>query len=255
MPSTNLVWKIIGTATALVTAILPVYVSIDLWQRGQTPPKRVEIDRDEPVSPLRDLKSLGAQANFQLSIAGQSTNNLYIARARFVNKGQVPIVPSDFVEPLRVSVKPPWSILAVANSGERWNVTLKWKRVDEFTYEAEPTLLNPGDSAGGLVYLTRSASASDSISRNDIQWSARVVNLQYLEDRPTVYDRYVENESRKWGIQIELFGWSAIFVLCTSALFFGAYLCLLSRSKLLTDWSGRSIRVVPKACLIMNYAL
>lgn len=253
MNFTQIAWKLVGLLAMLATAAVPVYVAYDLWSRGPAPEKKVELNRLTPIDPLRDLSSLGERVSLSLQVEHQTINNLVIAQAFIENVGKTPILPSDYTQPLSVSVKTPWKIVAVANSKpfSSASVQLRWKRVDDFTFEAEPALLNPTDRIATYIYLTNSrptvGEGSSSDPKPEVEWKARIVNLRSFYEPPSVFDRAVQ---QSWGINVDLSGWALLFTLGATLLFQALYLHLLLRAGFLRGWSGRSIVLVLAASLV-----
>jgi hypothetical protein len=247
MNFTQTAWKLVGLLVALATAAAPAYVAYDLWGRGPAPEKKVELNRFAAIDPLRDLSSLGERASLSLQVEHQTINNLVIAQALIKNVGKTPILPSDYVQPLSVSVKTPWKIVAVANSKlfSSAAVQLRWKRVDDFTFEAEPALLNPADLIATYVYLTNSrptvGEGSSSVPKPEVEWKARIVNLRSFYEPPSFFDRAPQ---QRWGIYVELSGWALPFTLGATLLFQALYLHLLLRAGVL----ARMERALNRPC-------
>lgn len=232
MTGSNAFWKLVGGLITLASVALPAYVTVDVWRRGPIPEKRVELQYFAPSNLLHDLAPLETTA--KIVVGNKTLGNLYTSRAFITNAGPAPIVPADFIEPLRVRVKAPWSIVAVANGDPSMpaHVRLVWKRLDERAFEAEPLLLNPGDSTSTYVYISSDESAPQASAlgkKEDIEWTARVINLREFTQPQNALDRYA---ARAWGIHVDLSGWSLIFVLSVGGLFQATYLYLLARSKL-----------------------
>jgi hypothetical protein len=160
-------------------------------------------------------------------------------------------LPTDFYENLSVTVDRPWKIIAVENkeflSPE---IRLRWKRVNDTRFEAEPVLLNPGDRVDPVVYLTDTefvdmGSPTSAAGRKGpvLRWNARIANLRGFSDPPDL----LANES---GIVVQLSGWALPFTLFAAVLFQALYMQLLSRAGFLPDWSWRSTSLVLCASLL-----
>jgi hypothetical protein len=116
----------------LLTAAAPTYVAHDLWDRGAAPEKRLGLLRLPAINPMRDLSTLGERVSLSLHVEDQTANNLVIAHSYIRNVGKTPIVPADYTQPLSVSVRKSWRIVAVENSADfALAVQLRWKRVDD----------------------------------------------------------------------------------------------------------------------------
>lgn len=245
-------WKVIGIIVTLATAATPLYVAYDLWGRGTTPEKQVDLSQFDGINPLRDLSPLGGRASLKFHIDNQTTSSLIISQAYLKNVGKSPIIPADYIEPLTVSVKSPWKIVAVANSADFSSfVQLHWTRVDETKFKAEPSLLNPGDQVATYVYVTNSQTSStkDELTseKPEVEWNARIVNLKAFNTPSNFFDQVTHDH---WGINIELYGWSLLFTLGFTLLFQALYLHLLIQNKLLNDWSEISILITLSTTLM-----
>lgn len=253
MNASDYIWKTIGTLVVAATAAVPVYVSYDLWGRGSAPEKDVELTRFGIINPLRDLSFItGGGTSLSLRFNDQPADNLVIASTQLKNVGKSPIVPADYVGPLTVSVKPPWKIVAVANSS-LWTsgVQLKWKRVDDLHFEAEPALLNPGDVVWTYVYATTidGLSSGPDVPKPEVEWAARIVNLRAF--RETAKEDYT---GRFWGVIVELSGWGVPFTLASATLFLAIYLRLLVSIRLLRNWRMKSIGIV-LWCSLLSFSV
>lgn len=159
-----------------------------------------------------------------------------IASSSLRNAGTSPILPSDFHENINVTVESPWMIVAVEN---KWTLgaKLKWKKISDTRFEAEPTLLNPGDTLYTYIYLTnkqfKQIPTNKEHAEPNIVWSARIVNLRGFTEPPSFLDRYLNLKYIGWGIFIHLSGWAVPFVIITAMLFQALYLYLLARAGLL----------------------
>ena len=190
------VWSLVGVVIAVITMAVPVWVTYDIYGRGDLPEKQVELHKIGPINPLSDLSPLAKGTKLELTIGNQIYDNFVIEQFYIKNTGKSPIIPSDFFENLRVSVKKPWTIVAIKNrfiSNEP--ISLEWQRLTPATFEAKPFLLNPGDNIGQTVYLTN-LDTSDSPESTRIKYgdtqidvTARIVNLKRFTKRPSILDR------------------------------------------------------------------
>jgi hypothetical protein len=176
-------WQVLSVVVVLLTAAVPAYVAYDIYSRGPAPEKRVELTRIGPIDPMKDLSALGNRVTLSLKVENQVMDNLVIAKAFLRNIGAVPILPSDYHEKLSITVNKPWKIVAVENSHDFFQaIELRWKRIANDKFEAEPALLNPGDNVSTNVYLTNtrfaSASATEKQPEARVEWNARITNLR-----------------------------------------------------------------------------
>jgi len=148
-------WNTLTIIVALLTAVVPAYVTYDLYGRGPTPEKRIELNKFLTINPMSDLSILGDKIALSLKVEDQVINNLLIKKALLRNIGSSPVLPSDYYENLSINVETPWKIVAVENSRDfAQSPVLRWKRVSDTRFEAAPALLNPGDVVSTNVYLT-----------------------------------------------------------------------------------------------------
>jgi hypothetical protein len=186
MGSESTLSKLLWFLGIMLTAAVPAYVAYDLYGRGPSPEKRVELVQIGPINPLLDLSALGEKASVSLRVADKTLDHLVLMQAFFKNIGDVPILPEDYHEKLRVAVKEPWEIVAVENYNlYEQTVRLRWTRTSDTSFEAEPALLNPGDNVGVHVYLTNTkpntALSSNLAGEPQLEWSTRITNLQAFE--------------------------------------------------------------------------
>jgi len=196
---------------------------------------------------MKDLSAIGDRVTLSLKVKGQLINNLIIAKGYLSNTGAVPIVPSEYHENLSINVKSPWRIISVENSPDlRPAVELRWRRISDTKYEADPALLNPGDKTSTNIYLTNTrfseAVITETEPRAEIEWKARITNLRAIIEPPSIIDRLMKGS--RFGIIVQLSGWSLPFMSIAFLLFQALYLHLLSRAGLSRDWTWRTIVLI-----------
>jgi hypothetical protein len=243
--------KTLGALVMLLTVAVPAYVAYDIYGRGPIPEKRLQLNQLTPINPLRDLSGLGARASFSLQLENQKLNNITIATTWITNIGGIPILPGDFYEKLSVTVDKPWKIVAVENRTGFLpeELTVNWKRRTDTTFEAEPLLLNPGDSIWMNVYVTDpefSGSAPTKLDPNQpaIHWKVRIANLRGFS---APADPFADSD---YGLEVRLSGWGVPFTLISTALFLALYIHLLSQAGILKSWTWPSIALVACASLL-----
>jgi hypothetical protein len=227
MSNDSVIWKLLTLLVGVLTVVGPAYVAYDLYDRGSAPAKRVQLQQVQPINPLRDLSALGNKATLSLNVEDQHINNLLIAQSFISNTGRSPVLPTDYYEPLRVTVPFPWMIVAVENNNSLL-VQLHWHRVSDTVFEAEPSLLNSGDNVSTIIYLTNTQFDPHSTRKDEsspqIKWSAHIINLREFEKGPDIMDIA---RKRYFGVMIQLGGWSLPFTIVTALLFQMLYLRLL----------------------------
>lgn len=223
----------------LVPCVVTSYIAYDVLARGPFPAKRIELTQLQAINPLSDLSALGERATLSLQVENQTIDDLLISQAYLQNVGDAPIVESDYHENISVTVNEPWKIVAVENP-HSWYVQLRWKRISNTKWEAEPALLNPGDHVAAVIYLTNTqpggSSGSGEADKPSVHWAARIVNLAAFERAPDIFGR-----NRHSGIVVNLFGWGLPFTVVVALLFQALYLRLMIDAKLFRNSAWRSI--------------
>lgn len=248
-------WQVVIVLVGLLTVAAPAYVGYDLNQRGPASVKRVELREHSPIDLKGDLSLLGDQATLSIKIKDETLDNLVLKKTWFTNAGKSPILPEDFHENLRVETSKPWRIVAVENGNDFTDeVKLTWTKITDFRFEAKPTLLNPGDMASVVVYLTNTQSGSmRSDSRPEalkLNWRARVTNLNELTKVPTS----VTDPFNQWGFVVHLSGWGLFFTIFAALLFQALYLHLLSQAGYLRPIFSSSVIVVVLGTSLLSFA-
>jgi len=199
---------------------------------------------------MRDLSILGDRVTLSVRIEEETLDNLVIARTALQNVGTTPILPTDYHQNISVNVLKPWKIIAVENSqhfsvSQRQNVEFKWKRVNDIRFEADPALLNPGDTVVTHVYLTNTqfegiAKIPEADRQVHVEWKARITNLPAFAGPPNRSNATEDS----LNIAVLLSGWALPFTIAVAMLFQALYLHLLSRSGQLDVIDLRGISIV-----------
>jgi len=251
-------WKFLPIVVTLITAFVPIVVMYDLYYRGSIPEKYLELDKRLAVNPLRDLNIKGGNVALNLSVGDKTFNNVVITSFTLRNTGKSPVVPSDYQEPMTVTVKPPWQIIAIENDPtfeDITGITLVWDRVSDQRFEAKPALINPGDYIVETVYLTNTAFKSAQklapFPEVDIAIKARITNMQRFTTAPSLFDQL----KTPIGFTVYLDGPAVLFTVVVASIFLFWYLILLRKSSLLAlvDYKSRLI-VVGLAILSISVA-
>jgi hypothetical protein len=229
----NIIVGLLATFAAILAAVIGVYATHDIWSRGTNAPKRMVIEPLGVADPLVDLRTPGSGLTISVRAGEKEIRTLRLAQATIKNLGKAPILPSDFVEPLAVTTVPPWRIVAVANAHQDISglVSLKWTKVSETEFDAQPALFNPGDQAWAAIYLANDT-VEPTVPAGDpaLNWKTRVVNLKGIEPAPSALDTM----QRKTGwIQVYIWGWGVLFVLLSFTVYASLSLILLRRAQFL----------------------
>lgn len=242
----SIFWKVIQLLVALATIATPVYMSYDALERGGIPEKNVELKEFEYINPLADISLLGDNAA-SVYIGKTKINNLLLRSAIITNIGRSPIVPNDYIEPIKIKITPPWNF--VGFSCDDSGVMLQsCKFIDAQTAVLSPILLNPGDKISMHIYVTNNDPSPDNkeIELPKITWSQRIINLRSF----TIPPKHLEDKNIKWGISSHLDGYALLFTVGVAMLFQALYLHLLSQVNILNNWNLRSILIAVGASLL-----
>jgi hypothetical protein len=238
-------WKIIALVATLSTAAIPGYIAFDLYHRGPSPQKHVELTRVGPIDVLRDLSNLRS-STISITVGDETFNNLVISHTFLKNIGDAPIVPDDYHRNLSVSVTAPWRIVAVENQSDfSGAVLLEWRRISDTKFEAEPALFNPGDMIIASIYLTNTEFSTfkrGEESNPELKWDTRITNLSHFYETPS----FPTNIGTKTSLPIivHLVGWAVPFTIVVALSFQALYLHLLRRVGFLRSWGWKSIGFV-----------
>lgn len=240
MEKEHIGWKVLMMIVALVTVFVPAWVAYDIWGKGTNPEKNIEISQAITINPLYDLSSLGRRASLSVFIDKKKLKNFSIYSSAIKNVGKVPIVPSDFITPLSVTVGKPWAIVSIEGS-KNAKVQLNWKRISDSKFEAAPTLLNPGDAIAVRIYLTNTTEIdiSDKVIGNPpIEWNARVVNMQGFSSPINPYEKIA---NKNLWIIVELDGWALPFTLVVFILLQAVHLHFILKIRFLNEQRWRMV--------------
>jgi hypothetical protein len=255
----NRIWNSLGVLIAIVTMAVPTWLGYEQFKQGGAPAKSVAMDLIGPIDPLRDLSPLAQGTTLELSLGAERYSSLVIEQFTLTNEGQTPILAGDFFQPLRVTAKPPWEIVAIRDRGLLLDeVQLEWTKLSTSQFEAKPLLLNPGDRIYQTVYLTKQPGAIAGRDQNPpkfgeerhhIELSARIVGLRGFAQERTLLD---EIEGRSTAMVYLPLG-SVVFLVIVASLFFYWYAWSLGRSGRMTLLSRTGLLVLV-LCAALSYA-
>jgi hypothetical protein len=182
---TQLLLGCLGLVVSAIGVAVPAYIAYDLYGTGPSAERRLELERGIKLNPIGAFSDFAGKAQVSIAFEGRPLRNLFVERDILRNTGRVPILPSDYVEKLTVSTQTPWTILDVDGSLKPpGNVVLHWKRKSDTSFEAEPALLNPGDTVSTDIYLTSLQDVSGSDVKQTLEpaakWDTRIVNLRAI---------------------------------------------------------------------------
>jgi hypothetical protein len=238
----------------LLGVFVPAHIARENYFKGPIPEKQIELTTITDIDPVRRLSSLGSKVTLTFRIGEQTFDNLVIAKAWLHNIDESPVLPADFHQNISVNVKEPWKILAVEDTGaSRRGAQFKWKKINDTKFEAEPTLINPGDRISAEIYLTntlfKQSPTTEQQPEPNVEWRARIVQMRGFTEKPP--NSWLEkSQNRYWGIYIELSGWGVPFTIVTAMLFQAIYLYWSSRAGFLRTMHNPKILLVLGASLL-----
>lgn len=232
-------------AAVTLIAVLPSFwLMWHLYNQGSQPPKHISVWSYPATNPLSDVESFARHTvTLRPEYHGHKLRNLMELSAMLQNTGQSPILPSDYTEPLSVTVSSPWSILNVANAipGMAGWPAFQWSRVSDNKFVAQPALLNPGDLVDLKVFVT-DPTAIDGVKPPPpkLTWSARIINLSEFTHPESPFNR-IRRESSLFGVSVYIPGNGVLFILGQFAVYLGLWLVLFQRAGLFMPWTRWSV--------------
>lgn len=226
---------LLGVGVTLITALVAVFATYDIAGKGANPPKRLMANYFTVTDPLSDLAPETSGLSIAVRRGDTPIENLRVVQTILTNTGEAPILPSDFVEALKLTARPPWRIVNVVNStaftGEN-GVQPRWTRVNDSEFRAAPVLLNPGDKLGVSIYLTGEDEVDSVLQsgENYVRWSARVVNLPSIGTAPNAFEELVD---RIGPVFIILWIWPILFIIATFSIYFYMTAVLMDKIELI----------------------
>lgn len=231
-------------AVALIAALPPFWLTWHLHNQGSQPPKHISVWSYPATNPLSDVESFAVHTvTLRPEYHGRKLQNLMELGATLQNTGQSPILPSDYSEPLSVTVSPPWTILNVANAlpGMAGWPSFQWSRVSDNKFIAQPALLNPGDLVDLKVFVTDSkAIGGVKPPPPKLIWNVRIINLSGLTYPDSPLNR-MQHEFSMLSVSVDIPGNGVLFVLGQFAVYLGLWLVLFQRGGLFVPWTRWSV--------------
>ncbi len=173
-------WQGIGVIISVVGVVLSVVIAYDIFRRS-TQLSKLVVEREYYTFPIDFGRTTSQRVS--MVIDGTIVKSVVVYSFSIENLGRNPVLPGDYVEPVRVATQEPWRLLTV-ESADSFPSSIKadWTKVATDTYELKPMLLNPGDRVRVLVFMTnleKVINYKDTIA--EPIWSARIVNVPSLE--------------------------------------------------------------------------
>jgi hypothetical protein len=168
--------------------------------------------------------------------------------------GNKAVRPGDIVEPITLSTPTARArIIAITDCSSglmtpsgKTLVDMQWRKDDE-QWKADPTLLNPNDTACVSIFSENASEATNYPEENHIEVTARIADATFTYfDSSYDYARY-----RQWStpaewlqVYIVFIGWQAyIFLLIQVALFLSTYVVAQAAGFLGDDLSSKLTRI------------
>lgn len=226
----------LGVIISILGIIVPAYISYDLWGRGSDPEKYLELRQEKFINPMAYLSDLNAA----VLINGLTEDNggelkevpkdkdrryekafLLMQSNRIKNIGNSPIKPSDYDEPISITVDKQWRIIGViSNSDVHFR---KWTSINDSTIVAESILLNPGDVVSVDLYMINNKIKKTKLDDlPNIKWHARIINMKsfIIHKKP--------NAENDFSIKSYLDGDGLLFTLVGFVFVFSVYLYMIN---------------------------
>jgi hypothetical protein len=167
------IWQFVGVAISILALLVSV-IAIRVQQRKKS--LCYAFSNERPILYVFDEK---LKSRLTLSLDGMPVQGLSTYEVAVFNDGNVAVLPTDFIEPIRIEFGSNSKILAVAvtdSAPQDLNVTVA---PNGATYSIEPTLLNPGDEF--VVQFLVDQSEREHYSAPTVR--ARVAGVQQLRLR------------------------------------------------------------------------
>jgi hypothetical protein len=231
-------WQVISITIGVLAIIVSVFITYDVYQKS-VQLSALTVHEVFHFDPVRFLFGEAMEDRIALMVDGSPIESTTIYYYQLSNTGRSPILPTDYIEPVQVSVSPGKGELLTVDTTRTYPPELEvgWSKVTTSTFSMEPVLLNPGDEIGVLLFIT---DIPDSDETPQVDWKARLVGISSLE----VQDEETPAEESGLGafyLGISHYGWSLYWLAVLSLLFYVGGLLLAMRFKRLTRFSATQI--------------
>jgi hypothetical protein len=132
-------WQFVGVLLALAAIVLSVWIY--LRQKQQ---RRIAYQRLAGVNVVTVKEHMAGRVTVLFD--GTPVKSMHVVTMHIWNSGSLPIVASDFIEPLSLSIEAGARLLSADIVGANPPELHPTVRIDEHAAVVEPLLLNPGDS-------------------------------------------------------------------------------------------------------------
>lgn len=202
------IWQAIGVIIGVLSIIISIFLAYDVYRRSLQF-SDLEIVKGVFYNPIYFAER--SEGRIAMLIDGEKVNSVNMFSFSISNTGRNPILPDDFIEPIKVSIQEPWQLLAVEKFTSRpYELELQWTKVATNTFQMEPALLNPGDEINVLVFVKNpTATLDEQVITDDepeLTWTARIVDVPLLKVREQQTPRELSGLG-SFYLEIYLSGW------------------------------------------------
>lgn len=227
--------KMLPYIIGILGITIPSYIAYDIYYKS-VKVTDFKVQKYYHSDALRTLDRNFVQERIEMKVDENIIESFYIFHYRIINKGNTPILPKDFTQPVTFSVNKPWKIMYIGGGRELPSVdgdygpNVIWERINEQSYRMNPSLFNPSDSKQFDVYIIRDAKDSPKKSEymKDIpvlNWTGRIVNVASFYEEATLEDILPISSIRESRFvfmltKIELDAWEIYWFLLLSFILF-----------------------------------
>src|SRR5262245_9333975 len=104
------IWQAFGAIISILALVVSVIIAYDIYRRTAQF-SDLTVEKEYSFNPIYFSES--TQGHIAMVINGVTVDSVYVYAAKLTNTGRNPIIPTDYIEALRVSTEKPWNILSV----------------------------------------------------------------------------------------------------------------------------------------------
>jgi hypothetical protein len=154
----NPLWQGVGVIVTIIGLVITSFITYDIAQKS-VQISELTVERGYSFDPI----DFGESSNrrIKMSVNGEPISNARVYYYTITNTGRSPITPTDYNEPIKISIKKPFRILTVEKSKSKpKSIVNEWSKIDDNSFQLKPLLLNPRDSFTTLVFVSTQANKS-----------------------------------------------------------------------------------------------
>lgn len=187
-------WQVISITIGLFALLVSTYVAYDIFKKSNTR-KTFNIEERWAFDPLYFGEKF--EGRVKLTIDNEPVNSPIVYFYTITNDGNSSVLPSDFINPIQISIESPWKIHAVTSSNAYPDdLLIEWTQVSTNTFELNPTLLNPGDRFDVLILVSNNTcdncESTDCCSTPELTWNGRIT---FVDDIKVTYPKSEAEET------------------------------------------------------------